>query len=472
MANIEIIPSARRLIRSLRDMGYDFTQAVADVIDNSIAAGATLVAIDIEFDGDDSWVRIADNGCGMKPEMLREALRFGSDRTYKDDDLGKFGLGLKTASLSQCQCLSVASRWNPDRADVAAYAWDLDHIQKTDKWEIVPIDRDVVGPSIRNVLKDGPGTVVLWHRLDRLLGYKHPYGEAARKRLQEMCRDLELHLGMVFERFLSSKSRTKRLKVLLNGNQVQPWDPFCRSEAKTKTLQSIELPISYEGTSGKVLIEPFVLPHQEDFSTQEAFRLASGPANWNQQQGFYVYRANRMIQSGGWSNLRAPDEHTKLARVAISFPPALDEAFKINVAKMRVQMPVGIREEIKKAITSVVKIARDTYDRRGANARPSTVPSAVSRGTSTNSAAAQRTNGPSTDAASGHDKAASSLPIHTSNLNRIFESSPDGTTANASDVRLSRQEWEQRLTRHATEEERPIIDRVLRRMNNADGIKQ
>ncbi len=213
MDAFEVIPSARCLIKSLRDMGYDFTQAVADVIDNSMPPKrATLVAIDIEFDGDDSWVRIADNGSGMKPDALREALRFGSDRAYKDDDLGKFGLGLKTASLSQCQCLSVASRWNPDRADVAAYAWDLDHIQKTDRWEIVPVDRDAVGPSIRNVLKDGPGTVVLWHRLDRLLGYKHPYGEAARKRLQEMCRDLELHLGMVFERFLSTKSKGKRLE--------------------------------------------------------------------------------------------------------------------------------------------------------------------------------------------------------------------------------------------------------------------
>jgi hypothetical protein len=347
MGNIEIIPSARRLIRSLRDMGYDFTQAVADVIDNAIEAKATVVSVDTEFDGDNSWVRITDNGFGMKPDTLREALRFGSDRSYADNDLGKFGLGLKTASLSQCQCLSVASRWNPDRVDVAAYAWDLDHIEKTDRWEIVPVNRDGVGPGLRNVLKEGTGTVVLWHRLDRLLGYRHPYGEMARKRLQEMCRELELHLGMVFERFLSGKARGRKLKITLNGNPIQPWDPFCRSEPKTKILQAITLPIDHEGIKGKVLVEPFVLPHQDDFTTQDVFRRASGPANWNQQQGFYVYRANRMIQSGGWSNLRAPDEHTKLARVAVSFPPALDEAFKINVAKMRVQMPSAIRDEIR-----------------------------------------------------------------------------------------------------------------------------
>src|ERR1700757_2429541 len=97
----ELIPSAKRLIKSLRDMGYDFSQAVADIVDNSIEARATVVAIDVEFDGDDSWVRVADNGTGMRPEELREAMRYGAQREYEEDDLGKFGLGLKTASMSQ-----------------------------------------------------------------------------------------------------------------------------------------------------------------------------------------------------------------------------------------------------------------------------------------------------------------------------------------------------------------------------------
>jgi signal transduction histidine kinase len=107
---IEVIPSARRLIRSLRDMGYDFAQAVADIVDNSVEARATVVAIDVEFDGDDSWVRIRDNGKGMKPDELREAMRYGAERVYDTDDLGKFGLGLKTASMSQCECLTISTR--------------------------------------------------------------------------------------------------------------------------------------------------------------------------------------------------------------------------------------------------------------------------------------------------------------------------------------------------------------------------
>lgn len=370
----EVIPSARRLIQSLRDMGYDFAAAVADLVDNSIAASASLVAIDVEFDGDDSWVRIADNGGGMTPPQLREGLRYGSEREYDEKDLGKFGLGLKTASLSQCQRLSVASRTNSQRADITAYCWDLGHIQKTNRWEILRVDHNGLAPAIRAPLKETTGTVVLWQRLDRILGYKHPYGETARKRLSAMCRDLEAHLAMVFHRFLSGKVAGKKLKILVNGNRIQPWDPFARTEAKTKTLSLVRLKLEHEGVTGEVRIEPFILPHQEEFSSPEAFRRASGPLNWNQQQGFYIYRADRLIQSGGWCRLRTADEHTKLARVALSFLPALDEAFRINVAKMRVQLPPQIREQVEQALRPLIKISQETYRKRsggGARSSPS-----------------------------------------------------------------------------------------------------
>lgn len=360
----EVIPSARRLIKSLRDMGYDFPQAVADVIDNAIEAKATEVDVVVGFKGDESWVQIADNGQGMTSEELREAMRYGAEREYGEDDLGKFGLGMKTASMSQCRSLTVASRCNLSREDVPAFCWDLDHIEKTNKWEILPIGPSGLGGTMRQPLKDRTGTVVLWQGLDRMLGYTHPYGEAARKRILQMCRELETHLAMVFHRFLAGDVPRKRLKIRLNRNEIKPWDPFCQSEPKTKRLQPVKLPVEHEGTHGEVLFEPFVLPHQDDFTSPQAFHAASGPASWNQQQGFYVYRAGRMIQSGGWSNLRAPDEHTKLARIAVSFEPLLDEAFKINVAKMRVQIPTQIREDVRTAMTPVVNLARETYDRK------------------------------------------------------------------------------------------------------------
>ena len=359
----ELIPSAKRLTKSLRDLGYDFSAAIADIVDNSIEAGATSIEIDVEFDGDDSWVRIADNGKGMEPAELREAMRYGAEREYNDEDLGKFGLGLKTASLSQCQRLSVASRTSRGRANIAAYCWDMAHIEKTNRWEILPLERTGLGPAIYYPLKKSTGTVVLWQKLDRILGFKHPYGEFARKKLVSMCRDAEEHLAMVFHRFLSGEVRGRRLKILLNGNGIEPWDPYSRNEPKTKVLTPAILKLEHEGVSGSITLEPFVLPSQKNYSSPDAFRRASGPAKWNQQQGFYIYRAGRMIQSGGWCRLRASDEHTKLARVALSFSPILDEAFKINVAKMQVQLPTNIRDDFERAIDPVIRIARKTYDK-------------------------------------------------------------------------------------------------------------
>jgi hypothetical protein len=357
-------------------MGYDFATAVADLVDNSITARATIVAIDVEFDGDDSWLRISDNGKGMTPPQLREAMRYGAERDYDARDLGKFGLGMKTASLSQCMRLTVASRTNPKRADIAAYSWDLDHIERTNRWEVISNERNGLDPAIRNPLKETTGTVVVWQRLDRILGYKHPYGELARKRLSTMCRELELHLGMVFHRFLSGEVRGRKLKILLNGNTIAAWDPFARDERRTKALTPIVIPVSHEGVNGEVKLEPFVLPHQQDFSSPDAFRRASGPASWNQQQGFYIYRSGRLIQSGGWCRLRTADEHSKLARVALSFLPALDEAFRVNVAKMRVQLPSQIREQIEQAIKPVLRMAQEAY-RNKATASAATSPSST-----------------------------------------------------------------------------------------------
>lgn len=366
----ELIPSARRLITSLRDMGYDFAAAVADVVDNSIEARASKVAISVYFDGDESWVRIADNGDGMKPAQIREALRYGAEREYDAKEaLGKFGLGLKTASMSQCQRLTVASRSSADRAEIYAHAWDLDHVISTNKWEILEVDCGDHPELLREPLLENTGTVVLWERLDRILGYKHPYGEMAKKRLSGMCRELEEHLAMVFHRYIGGEAGRRKVRISVNGNPVRPWDPFVRLEKETKPLEPVTLRYDHDGIGGDILIEPFVLPHQDHFSSPQAHAVAAGPLRWNRQQGFYIYRANRMIQSGGWSNLRTLDEHTKLARVAISFDPRLDEAFRINVAKMRVQLPQQLREQFEKAIGPVIKIAQTAYRRSDAGSR-------------------------------------------------------------------------------------------------------
>jgi len=362
------------MIRSQRDMGYEFAAAVADLIDNSIEAKANTVRVNVEWEGAASVVMIADNGEGMSPDQLREALRFGSERDYDDADLGKFGLGLKTASLSQCLRVTVATRRNPNRADITAYCWDVEHVEATNRWVILSISTNELPPLARMHLKETTGTVVIWERLDRVLDYKYPDGEHARKNLLAVTRELEDHAAMVFHRFLAGEVRGKRLAIYVNENKVVPWDPFARSEPQTKALESKAFPL--DGVNGKasVVVEPFVLPPEASFSTKDAHARASGPKKWNAQQGFYIYRADRMIQSGGWCGLRATDEHRKLARIAISFNPKLDEEFKINVPKMRVSLPSAIREDVEKWIKPTVKLAEEVY-RNGKPKSPSSSPS-------------------------------------------------------------------------------------------------
>jgi len=361
--NVIVIPSAKRLILSLRELGYDFSTAIAELVDNSIAAKATKVYIDAKFLGKDSRVIVADNGTGMSPEVLREAMRFGTERDYDDEDLGKFGLGLKTASLSQCQTFTVATRASKKRSVITAYAWDVDHVIQTNRWEILRKRTDDLNPDVVRYLKESKGTAVIWEKLDRILGYKLPDGAFAKKGFFAMVRQLEDHLAMVFHRFLSGEAKRRKLKIFLNENQISPWDPYVRNEPKTKVRDHLIFDLEEDGYKGEIIVRPYILPHHDDFSSPTGFKLAGGPRNWNPQQGFYVYRGNRMIQSGGWCGLRTIDEHLKLSRISLDFPQSMDEAFKTNVSKMRVQIPLSIRDELQKKTFPAVKAARKAYDR-------------------------------------------------------------------------------------------------------------
>jgi hypothetical protein len=361
-STVEVIPSARRLIRSLRDVGYDFKHAVADLVDNSIAANATRVAIDMRFDGKESWLRIADNGCGMSGTTITEAMRFGTEREYEDDELGKFGLGLKTASLSQCSRLTVASRTDTSARRIEVRQWDLEHVEATNRWEIIDVPADERRDEIIEPLQDNRGTVVLWELMDRVLGYKSPWGDRAKNGFYRLAEELDQHLGMVFHRFLAGESRRKKaLKITINGTTVDPWNPFALDEKATVRLPEKQFEISGDEGPGLVSYAPFILPTKEQFSSLKAFERLAGPGKWNYQQGFYIYRADRMIQSGGWSYMRTSDEHTKFARIALDFWPDLDSAFDVNVAKARVNLPADLRVKLQPHVEQLVKQARKLY---------------------------------------------------------------------------------------------------------------
>ena len=354
-----VAPSAARLTESLRDIGYDFPTAVADIIDNSIAAGATRVEVEIRFAGEDSWVSIADDGEGMTTNAMLEALRYGSRREYGRGDLGRYGLGLKTASLSQCRSVTVVARRRGSER-TSARMIDLDVIADYDDWIIVTPVMDMRVTRAKELIKDTGGTVVVWRNLDRVLPEKRPEGGWARRRVENLETKTREHLGIVFHRFLEG-AQGDPLVITVNGVKVVPWNPFAPDEPARAELPPQRFELTVGESTGAVGLQCVVLPSRDQFSSAGEFDRMSGPLNWNRQQGLYVYRADRLVQWGGWFGIRGIDEHTKLARAALDFDTDLDLVFNINVAKMRVTMPPQLRQLLERPINELCILADDAY---------------------------------------------------------------------------------------------------------------
>ena len=355
-----ITPSAARLTESLRDIGYDFPAAVADIVDNSVMAGASHIDVSIEFAGEDSYVVISDDGEGMTGNGLVEALRYGSRRSYGRSDLGRYGLGLKTASLSQCRSVTVVTCRRSAPGNVHIRMLDLDLIAEWDEWLVVePLPEPVLQRSVERLASE-PGTVVIWRKLDRVLPEKRPDGGWARRRLDAMAAKTAEHLGVVFHRYLEG-AEGRGLVITVNEHKVKPWNPFAPSETTTNELPLQRFEMSVGEVSGSVTLRRFVLPARDEFSSLEEFERYSGPLNWNRQQGIYVYRVGRLVQWGGWNGIRGIDEHTKLARAALEFDTDLDSVFNINVAKIRVTLPPQIRQMLDRPINELCAYADDRY---------------------------------------------------------------------------------------------------------------
>lgn len=350
-------PRASALIESLRDIGYTLSTALADIIDNSITAGASTVQIFADTLADDPSVAIVDNGSGMHQEDLIEALRPGSRSPREErtsSDLGRFGLGLKSASFSQCRRLTVLSR----REGVMAGArWDLDEVAETDRWEISLIN-DYINVPCADLLI-GDGTLVLWEKLDRVDGgYRHD----ARKRAQHINNALsgaERHLRIVFHRFMERGSKGK-LSIAINGRALDPIDPFARKHPATQIDPEETLSLSH----GVVRIRSFTIPHHKALSRDEWDELG-GTEGHLRSQGFYIYRGNRLIISGSWLGLAKQTELTKLCRIRVDIPNTMDADWKIDVKKASAQLPPAVRERLKKIVERFVQTSKRTYKKRG-----------------------------------------------------------------------------------------------------------
>jgi hypothetical protein len=358
--SVAITPSAARLTESLRDIGYDFPAAVADIVDNSVMAGACHVDVSIEFAGEESYVVISDDGEGMTGNGLVEALRFGSRRAYGRSDLGRYGLGLKTASLSQCRSVTVITSRRSSPGNVNVRMLDLDLIAEWDEWLVIePPVVPVIERSAERLTAE-PGTVVIWRKLDRVLPEKRPDGGLARRRFDSLAAKTAEHLGIVFHRYLEGVDG-RELLISVNGQKIEPWNPFAPGEPTTAELSLQRFELSVGDVTGTVALRRFILPTRDEFSSIEEFDRYSGPLKWNRQQGIYIYRANRLVQWGGWNGIRGIDEHTKLARALLEFDTDLDSVFNINVAKMRVTLPPQIRHMLDRPINELCAYADDRY---------------------------------------------------------------------------------------------------------------
>lgn len=352
------IPNAAKFMREvIRGSTYTFATAIADLVDNSIGAGADEVSIWVDYSNLE--VILLDNGVGMSDETHKESMKIAAEtREYKKDDLGKYGTGMKAASLSQASRVIVATKADA-KANITVRCLDLEHIEETNNWDKLTLllkPGDLPERAVKH-LADKTGTAVIWQNLDRL-GFEA--GEDPEKKVIELKDQTKLaedHLSMVFHRFIAGSTRSGQLtKITINGHPVKPWDPFVRSE---KTVKVAELVVPLKGS--QVTLTGYVLPTEKEFSSKAAFVAAAGAKRWNESQGFYVYRNDRLIRSGGWLRMRANEEHVKYARLSIDFDSDLDDIFQVNVAKSHIVLPQNIKIRFEPTVKAVTSQAQKRY---------------------------------------------------------------------------------------------------------------
>jgi hypothetical protein len=352
------------MIESLRGLGYSASTAIADLVDNCISAGARKVDIRFQWDGPNSTIRILDNGCGMDDSELDKAMRLG-ERNPLDSrsakDLGRFGLGLKTASFSQCRRLTVCSR----RAGASScLRWDLDSLARSegDGWYLLEGPHEGSEHFFQPLDTQVSGTIVLWELLDRMV----TAGFCEQDFLDLMDR-VEQHLAMVFHRYLGGP--VPRLEIAINNAVIRPWDPFLTGHQATwsSPVEQIQTP------SGPVQIQGHVLPHKDRLDP--ALHVsAAGPDGWTAQQGFYIYRNERLLLAGSWLGLGqgrawSKEEAFRLARIRVDIPNTADADWRIDIRKSVARPPVSIRSRLARLAEDTRERARRVFANRGVATR-------------------------------------------------------------------------------------------------------
>jgi Histidine kinase-, DNA gyrase B-, and HSP90-like ATPase len=354
-------PRAAAMLESLRGLGYSTPAALADVVDNSISAGATEVRIEFVWDGANSRISILDNGRGMDDSELESAMRLG-DKNPLDardvSDLGRFGMGLKTASFSQCRRLTVTS---VKAGAQNCLRWDLEELAKNpySDWLLFEGPAKGSAPYLATLKGKHSGTLVLWESMDRIVSNGYTSDD-----FNDLVDTVESHLAMVFHRLIQGPRA--KFKLMLNGKAIAPWDPFMTGHP-AKPWSS---PITHRATDyGSVAVQCHVLPHRDKLNPIE-FDDNGGPAGWTAQQGCYVYRNERLLVAGGWLGLGSSrawnrEEAHRLARIRIDIANTSDADWKIDVRKSTARPPVSLRPWLMALAENTREKARHVFAYRG-----------------------------------------------------------------------------------------------------------
>jgi len=349
------VPNAHLLLSSLRSVGYTEETAIADIIDNCISAIASK--IEIKFDWEVRKILICDNGYGMTEQILLDSMRIGSSDPYeqrKMEDLGRFGMGMKTASFSLGKRLTVVSKEN---GQVSNACWDLERIEKNNQWKIIILTSDDnIIISAKELLKDYErGTVVIIDKLDKLIDENNM--SKSEDKFFKVIAKVKKHISLVFHRFIEEDN----LEIWVNENKIEAWDPFALANSATQELGKEKC---YE--KNKIItVEPFILPHKTKFSSELDYKKAAGNKGWLQHQGFYIYRNRRLLVYGTWFNIIKKEISYNLARIKLDMDSNSDFDWQIDIKKSKAVPPVYIEELLEKVATISSEKSTSVYNSRG-----------------------------------------------------------------------------------------------------------
>lgn len=348
-----VLEPSVELIESMRAVGYSMEAAVADIVDNSVDAHATQIQIDLDVVAG-GYIAILDNGEGMTAETAFEALRFaGTAGQQEKNRLGRFGLGLKTASLSQARTVTVVTK---QENAIHSLRWSIDHVKSSGLWKILApeIDEIDIFPFKEQLMSQSSGTVVIWTQLDLLLGDSTEPGAY----LAAKVSSLQEHLGLTFHRFL--ESRNENIDIRVNGLDISPIDPFLTANPKTQHTPKEDILIG----SSKVSFTSFTLPHPSGLTANERSRFDLAD-KMREFQGFYLYRNRRLLTKGNWFGLAPMNELTKQTRIMVDIPQNLDNLWQVDIKKSQAEPPTSFRTHLKRMIEPLLEKGRRVHTYRG-----------------------------------------------------------------------------------------------------------